>query len=108
MAWQPDGERRAPAVDTGDGEVAAHQPAEVAADREAQPGPAVPGSGAGLGLGERLAQPAQLLLRHPAPGVRDRKSEEALAPDGRGKPRPYQVAGRGDACVARLPSPHVE
>ena len=53
------------------GQVAAHQPAEVAADRQPQPGPAVLAPGGRLGLGERLEQPPELLLGHPDPGVGD-------------------------------------
>jgi hypothetical protein len=60
---QPHRERRPLPVDALHGQVAAHQPAEVAADRQPQPGPAVPGPGGGLGLGERLEQLTQLLLR---------------------------------------------
>src|SRR3954451_9322194 len=46
------GEDRALAVDAGDGQVAAHQSTEVAADREAEAGPTVRAPGRGFGLGE--------------------------------------------------------
>src|SRR5688572_980702 len=62
--WQGHGEDGALFKDAGNRQVAAHQSAEVAADRESQPGPAVLPTGAGFGLGERLEQPPELLLGH--------------------------------------------
>src|SRR6187402_3429749 len=61
-------EGRARAVDALDGQVAAHQVAEVAADRQPEAGPAVPAPGRCLGLGERLEQPPELLFGHPDAG----------------------------------------
>src|SRR3546814_16091312 len=51
--------------------VAAHQAAQAAADRQPQPGAAVPTRGRAVGLGEILEQLADLLRRHPDPGVGD-------------------------------------
>src|SRR3954452_8588460 len=103
---QPHGERRALAVGALHRQVAAHQPAEVTANGQPQPGPAVPGSRAGLGLRERLKQPPKLRLGHPDPGVRDRESYELRVAIcewwgsvGRRKRRPY---GRGGACPTRI------
>ena len=71
-------ERRALAVDALDGQVAAHQPAEVPADGQAQPGPAVLGSGASLGLGECLEETAQLFLGLPDAGVHNGEREPVI------------------------------
>src|SRR5688500_1836808 len=62
VGWQEHGEGGALFIDAGDRQVAAHQSAEVAADRESQPGSAVPPAGAGFSLGERLKQPPEPLL----------------------------------------------
>ena len=86
---QGDGERRALAVGAGDSQVAAHQPAEVAADRQPESGPTVLAPGGGLGLGERLEEPPELLLRHPDPGVGDREG--------------YRGQGTGDRGVGLRP-----
>src|SRR5262245_30152826 len=73
---QPDREGRALAVGALDGQVTAHQPAEMPADGEAQPGAAVLTPGTGFRLGERFEEAAELLLGHADPGVRDGESDE--------------------------------
>jgi hypothetical protein len=50
------------AVDALDGQIAAHEAAEMAADGEAQAGPAVLAPGGRFGLGDRLEQPPELRL----------------------------------------------
>ena len=54
-----------------DGDVAAHHLAEVAADHQAEAGPAVLPAGRAVSLGERLEQAAELLLGHADAGVGD-------------------------------------
>ena len=53
---------------------------KLAADRQPEPGPAVLAPGGGLGLGERLEQPAELLLGHPDPGVGDGEGQPVARP----------------------------
>src|SRR5215212_9642931 len=67
----PHREGGALAVDAGGGQVAAHQAAKVAADRQSQPGATVLACRTGLGLTERLEEPPQHLLGHADTRVRD-------------------------------------
>ena len=68
---QFDGEPAADVGDGFDGQVAAHQPRQPAADRQPQPGAAeVPGDGA-VGLGERLEQRVELRRFDADAGVGD-------------------------------------
>jgi hypothetical protein len=61
---QKNRERRALPWRTLDGNVTAHQPAEVPADREAKARAAIPTRGRGISLGEGLEELAHLLGRH--------------------------------------------
>src|SRR5262245_21860363 len=76
------------AVDALDGQVAAHQAAEVAADREAEASPAVLTPSTRFRLGERLEETAELLLRHPDTGVGDREGDLT--------PQPPLLRGAGE------------
>src|SRR6185436_19269280 len=84
MDRQMNRERRALAVDTLDSQVAAHQSTEVPADRQPEASPAVLAARRCLGLGERLEQAPELLLRHPDPRVRHRERDVLPLPLGEG------------------------
>ena len=62
-----------------DRDVAAHHLAEAPADREAQARAAVLARRRGVGLGERLEEPAHLLRRHADAGVGDRERHPVAA-----------------------------
>ena len=52
-------------------DAAAQHLAEMLGDRKTEPGAAIAPSGRGVGLAERLKQPAELFLAHADPGVGD-------------------------------------
>src|SRR5438552_11956055 len=66
---QTGGKGRAMTDCTFDGQIAAQQPAKLAAQVQAQPGAAVLASDRGVGLSIRLEQMGELLGRDPDPGV---------------------------------------
>src|SRR5262245_31341711 len=69
--WQADHEGRARPRLAFDGDVAAHQAAEMPADGEAEASAAVFASGRGIRLRKFLEQPAHLLFGHADSGIRD-------------------------------------
>src|SRR5713101_3917815 len=71
--WEEYGEGRSLAGLAGHLNVSAHHLAELAADRQAQPGAAKLAACGSVGLGEGLEELAELLRGHADAGVADRK-----------------------------------
>src|SRR5690606_18785074 len=67
---------RADAFGAFDGNVAAHHLAELPADHEPEPRPAILARGGGVRLRERLEQLAELLLAHADAGIGDAEANE--------------------------------
>jgi hypothetical protein len=78
-ARQADGEGRALPRLAFDGDLAAHQAAEMLADGEAEAGATILAGGRGIGLRKFLEQPAHLLLGHADAGVCDRDPDRVAA-----------------------------
>src|SRR5207247_7158246 len=71
-------ERRARALLRLDPDLAAQEPRDLAADREAEAGAAEAARGRAVRLLERLEDQAQLVVRNPDPRVRDGEREHLL------------------------------
>ena len=79
--------------------LAAHRRDQLAADRQAQPGAAVPPGGGGVGLREGLEQAAACPLPSmPIAGVGDLEADDDAAPPGR---RPSTEARTHDLAATR-------
>jgi hypothetical protein len=78
LGRQADGEGRPLARYARHPDIAAHQPAQPAADREPEPGPAELPRRRRVGLGEFLEQPAELFLGHADAGVGDGEIDPVL------------------------------
>src|SRR5580700_8709044 len=87
-------ERAALAQPAGRADLPAEQPGDVAADRQAEPGPAVASAGRPVGLGERVEDRAELLPGYAHAGVgHGERDDVGCAPERAGE---LHLAGQRD------------